>query len=328
MWVICGASGRALDFELYAGKGTGYSKEHKNLGLGGSIVMRLCETVPKNVNHKIIFDNYFTSIKLIRLLQKDGIHSLGVVKKNSMMGCPLTHGKELMEKGRGAFDCKISKERDVACVRWADNGIVNLASSFAATAPVDSVKRWSQSTKKHIQITRPHVVQIYNEFMGGVDKMDMLIALYKIKCRTKKWSVRAIMHFVDFALSNAWLEYKEQEIMAGNKKFMDFLSYRCEVAHVLIKASFAAHPQVGRPRSLDTSNQKMLNLPPKNKRQLMPTVDARYDRVDHMPEPIDGNPRFCVVSGCQSRTRVRCLKCEVFLCLTKDRNCFKKFHYK
>ncbi|KAG0417234.1 hypothetical protein HPB47_005781, partial [Ixodes persulcatus] len=52
------SDGRANDFELYQGKGTGTSLEHKHLGLGGSIVMRLVEHLQKFRNFKCFFDNY------------------------------------------------------------------------------------------------------------------------------------------------------------------------------------------------------------------------------------------------------------------------------
>ena len=51
-------SGRAHNFELDQGKGTGVSQEHKQLGLGGSNVMRLSDTIPKNKNFKLLFDNF------------------------------------------------------------------------------------------------------------------------------------------------------------------------------------------------------------------------------------------------------------------------------
>ena len=322
-FVICGISGRGLDFEMYCGKGTGISEEYKTLGLGGSVVMRLCESVPKHVNHKVVFDNYFTSIPLCRRLIEDGIHSLGVVNRKRMMGCNLTADKELVAKGRGSFDTKVTKERDVACVRWYDNGMVHLISSFASAKPTDNVNRWSKAENKHISVVRPFMVKVYNECMGGVDKMDKMLSLYKIKTRTKKWTVRDIMHFVDFALSNAWLEYRDIVIASGSKKFLDFLGFRNEVAQVLMQSGHIT--KVGRPRSLDLLNAPIAK---KSKTQVVPCSNIRYDRVDHFPDAINGNPKACMFAGCSSRSRVKCTKCNVFLCLTKDKNCYHAFHCK
>ena len=84
-FVLCEKFRRALDFELYQGAGTGIPKKYKELGLGlgASIVLRLSETESKQINHKIVFDNYFTGMSLIRELKKEGIYSLGVVRKTN-----------------------------------------------------------------------------------------------------------------------------------------------------------------------------------------------------------------------------------------------------
>jgi hypothetical protein len=53
----CGVSRLAYGFEIYQGKSTGIGDQHKHLGLGGSVVMRLCETVPQGCGYKAYFDN-------------------------------------------------------------------------------------------------------------------------------------------------------------------------------------------------------------------------------------------------------------------------------
>ena len=40
---------------------------------------------------------------------------------------------------------------------------------------------------------------------------------------------------MDFALANSWLEYKDIEIL-NEKKYLDLLSFRNEVADALLKA--------------------------------------------------------------------------------------------
>ena len=46
LFVHCGRSGMANNFEFYQGKGAGVSEDHKDLGLGGLIVMRHVENLP------------------------------------------------------------------------------------------------------------------------------------------------------------------------------------------------------------------------------------------------------------------------------------------
>jgi hypothetical protein len=164
-------------------------------------VLRLAETVPEKQNYKLVFDNYFTGIDLLKELKRRGILSLGTIKANRLQGCVLKTEKELGY--RGAIDSKVSKQGDVCVVRWLDNGVVTLASTLAGVEPQDKVKRWSNSAKEHIDVDRPRAVQLYNNFMGGVDKIDFLISLYRIRAKTRKWPVRMIFHFLDFALANS-----------------------------------------------------------------------------------------------------------------------------
>ena len=246
------------------------------------------------MNHKMIFENYFTTMPLIRELKKEGIHSLGVVRQNKLKSCPLKTAKDLKKEGRGAIDSKVSKEKDISVVFWFDNSLVTLASSFVGVKPVEHVRRWSAAEKEYVMVCRLACVQVYNDFMGGVDKLDALISYYRIRGKIKKWLLRAIYHFVDFALANSWLEYRDIEIINGNKKYHDLLSFRNEVADALLKAKLdpppiqAANP-VGRPRtilgSLDqSSNQHGSNGP--SPKKIRPSLDVRYDQFCHFPSAV------------------------------------------
>ena len=119
------------------------------------------------------------------------------------MGCCLKEAKDLKKEGRRATDCKVFKKKDICAVRWFENFAVTLASSFVGVEPIDHVRRWNAAEKVYLMVCRPACVQVYNEFMGGVDKLDSLISYYRIRGKTKKWLLRVIYHFVDFALANS-----------------------------------------------------------------------------------------------------------------------------
>ena len=198
-FVRCGKSGKAYDFELYQGAGTGISAEHTYLGLGGSIVMRLVENIPRNENFEVFFDNYFTSIALLLELKALGMYSLGVVKSNRMAGVVLKPKTAMQKEGRGSMDSRVTKSREVVVVRWHDNNSVNVASTFVGIGKIDAVKRWSAKEKTFIEVNRPEAIKEYNDYMGGVDKMDFLISLYPMIFRTKRWPTRIILHLVSMS---------------------------------------------------------------------------------------------------------------------------------
>ena len=153
---------------------------------------------------------------LLKELKTRGILSLGTLRENRMMGCQLKSERQLGE--REAIVYKVSCDGDICVVRWLDNRVVTLASTFAAVELRDKVKRWSTFAKEHIEVSRPFAVKVYNCYMGGVDKVDFLISLYRISARTKKWPVRVMFHLLDLSLANSWLQYRDCALTNGTQK--------------------------------------------------------------------------------------------------------------
>ena len=60
-----------------------------------------------------------------------------------------------------------------------DKKTVHLVSSYAGAYPTSTVSRGDKKEKKKIEVQCPSVIMIYNKFMGDVDLMDSLIALYR-----------------------------------------------------------------------------------------------------------------------------------------------------
>lgn len=82
LWALCGQSGFNYDFELYGGKESNPQLQdgEPDLGACANIVVRLARTITRNVNHKLYFDNYFSTINLLTYLHKEGIPSIGTVR--------------------------------------------------------------------------------------------------------------------------------------------------------------------------------------------------------------------------------------------------------
>ncbi|KAF3832191.1 hypothetical protein F7725_025856 [Dissostichus mawsoni] len=104
------------------------------------------------------------------------------------------------------------------------------------TEPEDTCQRWDKKLKQYVTVSRPSIVREYNLKMGGVDLIDRMISYYRMSARTKKWTMRMLMHFTDLALANSWLLYrKDLAICASPKKsIMQFLEFRTEMATTLL----------------------------------------------------------------------------------------------
>ena len=57
-------------------------------------------------------------------------------------------------------------------------------SNFAGKDPVSNANHYDCKIKKNIQIPHPGSIEIYNKFMGRVDKADMFLSLYHTKIHT------------------------------------------------------------------------------------------------------------------------------------------------
>ena len=82
-----------------------------------------------------------------------------------------------------------------------DNSIVQLA-NFVAIKPMRTLNRWDSHDREKKDIACPKIVSMYNKRMVGVNLADMLIALYRIQCKTTCLHIKIFWHMVNIAKVN------------------------------------------------------------------------------------------------------------------------------
>ncbi|KAG5883639.1 hypothetical protein JTB14_025142 [Gonioctena quinquepunctata] len=247
IYVMAGQSGTIYDFFIYQGSTTEIKPVYKHYGSAAGVVMQLTERI-NDKNHGLYFDNYFSNYHLFQFLQAKSIFAVGTVRMNRFSNPKLPTDKELRAKGRGTSSITLSKD-GIILTEWYDNKSVITASNFIGVGKESNCTRWDKTTKRYLQIPRPEAIKLYNENMGGVDKVNFLLSMYRSSIRSRKWTVRMICHAIDLALVNSWLEYKQKAVALGiqRKKIMDLLAFRESVAEHLIL--FMSPPKRGRPSS-------------------------------------------------------------------------------
>ena len=125
-----GDSGLCYYFVFHTGKA-----DEPQYGFCTDVTLELCKSVPQNMNYKLYFDNYFTTIQLQVELKKLGIFSVGTVRSNRLSGLVMKDEKTLKQKGRGDMDYRITN------VNGVDNNVVNVLSTLYGCESTDSVKR-------------------------------------------------------------------------------------------------------------------------------------------------------------------------------------------
>ncbi|KAH7958989.1 hypothetical protein HPB49_007064 [Dermacentor silvarum] len=320
VFALCGRSGLLYDFAIYQGEHTIPADLKKEYGLCSGVVLHPSKRIPYGCNCQLYFDNYFTSVPLLRQLRQYRILAAGTVRKNRLGKCPLESKKVINKKPRG-YSAEYVTSDDVVVVIWKDKNDVSVASNFVGIGNEEDVRRWDKTNCDHIFVKQPEIIAKYNRSMGGVDKMDFLLSLYRTKIRSKKWTLRAIFHFVDLAVCNAWMEYLHENAHTRRSKLLDLLHFRLQIAEALISS-------VPNTRSME-------GLPTKSNRRMFLRGKPAFDSLARMHatmERIIGQKprtkRFLLDASMKvaKEDRVFCKKCEVPLCMTKDSNCYYKFH--
>ena len=145
--------------------------------------------------------------------------------------------------------------------------------------------------------------------MGGVDLLDSLIGLHRIKLRSKKYYHKIFFHLIDLTVVTAWLLYRRD----------------CEGFEIWKqKQNQVVSKKRGRPSiSVEVVHQEKKARGHNTKP--ISQASIRHDNVDHFPAYKEKRGR-CKLPGCKSNPYMFCMKCESYLCLDKQKNCFLKFH--
>jgi len=329
-FILATSGGIVLDFEVYQGKTT--SLRFPELGLGPGVVLRLSVTLPEN--SCLYFDRYFTTVPLLRQLWREKIYATGTIMSNRLKHVGFPDDKQMK---RGDMEQRVSNDGKIAAIKWRDSKCVSLISTVAGLDPVKNVQRWCKKDKKYIEVPCPAVVQNYNANMGGVDVVDQMIEYYRMYHKTRKWTLKVLIHFLELAVVNAWREY-QAECKAANvpkKKILDLLNFRLSVGQTLAATSPRPETEmdvldddgVGANVIVEAEVDEEPVAKKPAKVSPLPLDSVRYDLFSHFPEHQKiASPRICRLPGCKSRSKITCEKCKVFLCLSDKKNCFKKFH--
>lgn len=234
-FVLSGVSGLTYDFELYAGAQSNVVLEDQpDLGVSSNVAIRLSSSIPQNLNYKLFFDNWYTSLPLMAELYKKGILALGTVNRKRLPNNNLPTAAQMSKQGRGFSAEKMVEVDDVeiSVVTWLDNKIVNLTSTYVGKTPEGEVQRFNRKKKTFQTVPCPKAVQVYNRYMGGVDLLDSMLGYYRIKVRSKKWYHKIFFHLVDLTCVNSWILWRKT-----HEVYMPLLDFKLILAESLTRAN-------------------------------------------------------------------------------------------
>ena len=135
----------------------------------------------------------------------------------------------------------------------------------------------------------------------------------KVTYEVDRWSkfrfyLRVFFDFLDIAVVNSKIVYNKIESAPS----LSLLVFRYSFSRSMIRKF--------------SSRKRAVTLSRPSKRSRGPLLDI----VDHLPDfaPCRVRCNFCSSNDVESRAYVRCITCNIALCLQKDRNCFQQYHTK
>lgn len=183
------------------------------------MVLRLAKGLEKK-KHRVFFDNFFSCAELHVVLKSPSIFAVATLKSNRSRGCSVPTDEVMRKKERGDVAQFTDAKAGLVICAWYDNRRVLTISNFLGKDPVSNCKLYDRKKKEDVSVPRPACIELYNKFMGGVDKADILLSLYRTKHRSKKWYHRTAFHLISLAAVNAFVMYRE---IGGSGSLVDFL---------------------------------------------------------------------------------------------------------
>ncbi|KAK7882228.1 hypothetical protein WMY93_028402 [Mugilogobius chulae] len=298
-------TGYTWNFFIYTGKST----DARDSSLGYSSVLSLMPLSLLGSGYNLYVDNFYTSPRLFQYLHSKNIACCGTLRRHTK-GIPKTHANDFPKKPERG-DMRWLRKDNLLFVKWLDTREVALCSTIHTAYSGLTIKRTirtgSEWAKK--QVPCPDAVIDYNKNMGGVDLSDALIGYYKSHRKTKKWYKTLFFHFVDIAIVNGFLLYKELAKMKGEGSTkMNQKTFREILCKEMLTYAMGVEPEVEKPTVITLS--------------CMPMYYSENGTNGRK------NCRNCRENGLSRKTGVYCRSCEVSLCLVAHRVCFTEWHDK
>jgi len=326
-FILCESkTGYILNAEVYTGKSPSDTTFIEELGVTGSLVVRLSQPF-HDLNYCLFTDRFYTSVTLAQyLLDNCGTRICGTALTNRKL-FPKTLIRKKMTRG--------TSERmyngSVGALVWCDKRPIYFVATKYVDSAEDTVLRYSAQEHKRLPVSCPMAAKAYNSYMGGTDRNDQLTKLCRIR-RHYKWPRRLVVKFFMWATYNAYVihGYLVPHNQPGRRN-ITFHAFIDKLCHDLIGSY--RRTSVTR-RSIDALvDNRLLNSGPTPQHLVERAAKAssnnrcavcseKYNRAKRQ----DPKAREADLPK-RSKTVYRCCTCKVYLCVgTGDDNCFAAYH--
>lgn len=292
----CDPDGYCHDFRPYLGKHDIF----RGRGLGERVVTHMCRDL-KWKSHHVFFDRYFSSIRLLRILEENGIYACGTISKTSE-GFP----EELRNPvGLEWGDCLQLQHDNLVATVWNDKKMVHVVSTTSNPVGDGPVIRKIRGGGE-AEIMRPPPLEDYHKYMSGVDRNMQHRSKNPVGRPAKKYWKFLVNFILEECIINAFLIWKQTEGVNKPRAGYSLLDFRCDVAVGLIN---------------DFSSRKIAKSVPKSVTPAVPLDRHQCVKLNRKRSTC----KLCTKHGLKKRkeTLFGCSACSVHLCRGL---CFQLYH--
>ena len=272
-------------------------------------VLDVLRKLPSNP-YRVAIDRYYSSVDSMNaVLDQLGFYAYGTIRTDR--GVPtLLKGRPVPRPGVWPW---VMAKPQLLCVKWRDtspDGCYLISTCYKPEAAVVTRRVKGQGI---VQRSTATLCKDYNETMGGSDQGNALRANYSCQLsHQKRWYLVMVYYVFEIAMCNAFILYNAKFPNLYNHK-----SFCCSVIRELAGESLRERFPV--------SSRKRQHLD-----QPLPE-HVRLDGDGHYAIAVtDGSNLSCVVcyrmTKRQKRSHIKCSKCNVPLCVKKDKQCFITYH--
>ena len=198
VWTVAEAdTGYVSGYDIYTGR-RAVPSQH---GLGYDVVMQLTEVYQYQRRH-LYFDNFFSSVQLLRDLERRMTYACATVRSNRKGLPPAIKKPGRMQRGESIK----RQSGNLVAVVWHDNRDVSMLSTN--TNPEDGIVQ-RRVGREVLAVPCPNSVINYNAHMGGVDLADQKRSYYGVGRESVKFWRYLVWYILNTAIINSYIIYTQ-----------------------------------------------------------------------------------------------------------------------
>jgi len=304
-WVLSEAkTGYIYNWDIYRGAEAGNTE--------GGITKRVVMNITKPLHHKnyhVYMDNYFSSPNLYQELADVNLGACGTLRSNRV-GVPPAIKNAKLSKG----DPPISVRDGIfQYISWQDKKMVNLLTTLHNSETCIKQVRCRDPNINFIrEIEKPKAIEMYNQYMSGVDLVDQKLVTYLSIHRTVKWWKKVFVYLLEASFVNATIIWRA--LHPEDRFFVD--KFRMAVIRGLIE---------GYERSISNPGRRYSTLEPQNR-----LIEKHYLMINPEKKP-KGKQAYPDCEVCSDRSikkgrRQTCYMCKQCKIPLHPATCFERYH--